>query len=134
MSGRAPVALAVAIACCAGLGACGGSSGDPVRAKVQQLISAVRTRDYATICRKVLSPTLLADLAQGGVGCEQALSVSLAGVRRPRLTIGKVTVSGNTASALTVSSASGQSAVLTSIELVKTSAGWRVSALGSPIG
>jgi hypothetical protein len=104
-----------------------------VRSKVEQFIKAVRVRDYATICRQVLAPPLLADLAQGGVGCEQALGVALAGVHQPSLVIGRVTVSGHTASALTLSSASGQSGVLTSIQLVRTPDGWRVSGLRSPV-
>jgi hypothetical protein len=100
---------------------------------VEQFVTAVQTQDYVTICRRVLAPSLLADLAQGGVGCEQALRVALSGVRGPRLVIGTVSVSGDTASALTLSSASGQSAVLTAIQLVHTTSGWRVSALHSPV-
>jgi hypothetical protein len=133
MSDRTRIAGAVSVACCVWLAGCGSSPGDPVRSKVEQFVSAVRARDYATICRRVLAPSLLADLAQGGVGCEQALQTALSEVRRPRLVIGKVTVSGDTASALTLSSASGQASVLTSIRLVHTPAGWRVSALRSPV-
>jgi hypothetical protein len=132
MPHRARIAGAVSVACCIWLAGCGGSPGDAVHSKVQQFINAVSARDYTTICQQVLAPRLLADLAQGGVGCEQALKVALARVRQPSLVIGKVTVSGDTALALTLSSASGQSAVLTSIQLVRTSDGWRVSGLHSP--
>jgi hypothetical protein len=135
MLGRVPAA-AVAIAACAilavALAGCG-SGGDPVTSKVEQFVSAVRHHDYVTICDRVLAPSLLADLAQGGVGCEQAMQIALARVSRPRLVIGRIAVSGNTASALALATASGEAAVLTSIELVKTQNGWRVSALRAPV-
>jgi hypothetical protein len=133
MLDRARIAGVVSLACFLWLAGCGSSPSDPVRSKVEQFITAVRARDYVTICRRVLAPSLLADLAQGGVGCEQALRVALVSVRRPRLAIGKVSVAGDTASALTLSSASGQAAVLTAIQLVHTPSGWRVSSLRSPI-
>jgi hypothetical protein len=131
MSAGASVVLAVAITL--SVGGCGRGSSDPVRAKVAQFVAAVRGRDYSTICDRVLAPTLLADLAQSGVGCEQAMRIALTGVNRPSLQIRRVTVSGDTASALTVVGAAGESAERTSIQLIRTPDGWRVSALRSPV-
>jgi type IV pilus biogenesis protein CpaD/CtpE len=118
----------------AAIGGCGANDADAVRAKVRQFARAVGTHDYATICNQVLAPVLLADLAKGGIGCQQAMKIALAQVNQPHLVLGPVTVSGSTATALTISQAQGQKTLLTSLHLVQTQNGWRISSLGAPLG
>jgi hypothetical protein len=43
-------------------------------------------------------------------------------------------VRGGNASVLTLSQATGQKTVLTSLRLVQTKNGWRISSLGAPVG
>jgi hypothetical protein len=134
---RLPAAVttpAVALVAATALAGCGASQATQVRDKVKQFARAVAARDYATICRDTLAPNLLADLAKGGIGCRQAMAIALGRVNSPHLVIGPVRVGGGTASVLTISQARGQKTVLTSLRLVRTSSGWRISALGSPVG
>ena len=83
--------------------------------------------DYRTLCDQVLGPRLLARLAAGGIGCEQAMAISLGRVRAPILSIGRITVSGSTAQAITLQrrrrSAAARSRRSASS---KTGHGWRV--------
>ncbi len=118
-----------------GLAGCGSS--DPqgqARSKVREFARAAAAHDYATICHDVLAPTLMADFARGGINCRQALSVALGGLRDLHLTVGPAKVSGNSATVLTISQASGQKTVLSSLHLVRTGHGWRIDSLGSPTG
>ncbi len=125
-------ALVIVTTACA-LGGCGTSARDQVKAKVEQFVKAAASKDYKTICAQVLAPSLLARLAAGGVPCEQAMQIGLGGVQNPTLSIGRITVSDRSASALTLTTARGQQTSLEAIELVKTSAGWRISSLGSAV-
>ncbi len=100
---------------------------------MEQFVTAASQHDYKTICNQVLAPSLLARLAEGGISCEQAMQVGFARVQRPTLSIGRVSVSGNNASVITLSGARGQLSSLQSILLMKTSAGWRITSLGSPL-
>jgi hypothetical protein len=125
----APVIVATALA----LTACGTSDRDQVRDKVDQFVTAAAHKDYRTICRAVLAPTLLGKLAEAGITCEQAMQVALGGVQQPTLSIGKITVSGSSASVIVLSGAQGQQASLETIQLVRTGEGWRISALASPL-
>ena len=117
----------------AALTGCGTSERDDVQAKVQQFVHAAADRDYKTICGQVLAPSLLEHLAAGGVGCEQAMQIALGRVQSPTLSIGRVTISGSTASVITLTAARGQEASLDAIQLVKTGQGWRITSLGSPV-
>jgi hypothetical protein len=121
------------LAIAAGLAGCGGNESDLVKAKVREFARATAAHAYERICHDVLAPALLSDMAKGGIGCTQALSIGLRDVSSPRLAIGSVTISGNDATVLTISQARGQKTVLTSLKLVRTGGGWRISALGSPL-
>jgi hypothetical protein len=123
----------VACACAAAvLAGCGTSAHDQVQSKVSQFLTAISRHDYRTLCTQVLSPTLLARLKNGGISCEQAMRISLSGVHDPILSVGRITVSGSTAQAITLSGASGQRGAFESINLIKTSHGWRISSLATP--
>lgn len=123
----------IAAALAAVIGGCGTSDSDLVRAKVRQFAHAVAVHDYTTICHQVLAPVLLADLAKGGIGCRQAMRIALGHVNEPHLVLGPVRVTGRTATALTISQAQGQKTLLTSLRLVQTQNGWRISSLGGPL-
>jgi hypothetical protein len=125
-------AAAIGLACAITLAGCGSDVGAPVKAKVQQFVIAARAHDYATICDQVLAPSLVSRLTAAGAGCEQAMQVGFGGVQSPTLSIGKVVVSGKTATVITLTGAKGQISSIDAIELVKTDHGWRVASLGSP--
>jgi len=128
------VAAGIIFVSCAGvLAGCGTSSSDQVRAKVNQFVTAAANRQYATICTQVLAPSLVARLEEAGVSCQQAMQIAFGSVQNPTISIGRVTVSGNRASVLTLSSAKGQNASLDAIDLIKTAKGWRLSSLASPL-
>ncbi len=125
-------ARVIAAAAVAGaLAGCGGASDqDLVRSKVAEFATAAASRNYGTICTQVLAPALLRRLAIGGITCEQAMRIGFGGVSRPTLSIGKVTISGSRASVIALSTATGQQASLDTLELTRTSRGWRVASLG----
>jgi hypothetical protein len=123
--GAAALALAV--------DGCGTSDRDDVQAKVEQFVHATSKKDYKTLCSEVLAPKLVENLVARGLRCEQALQIGFGKVTNPTLSIGRITVNGQNASAITLTGASGQQSSLDAIELVKTSQGWRVVSLGSPV-
>lgn len=127
--------LAAALACGIVLAAagCAGNDRDQITNKVQELARAVGDRDYKRICDDVLAPSLVAHLVKNGIACRSAMQVALQGVREPVVSIGKITIRGSRATAITLTVAQGQRASLAAIELVKTGDGWRISNLGSPL-
>jgi hypothetical protein len=129
---RGVTVVAVLLLAC-GLSACGQSDRDQVRAKVFQFARAAAAKDYKTICEQVLAPTLLARLAGNGVKCERAMQLGLRRARNVTLSVGKITVSGKRASALTLSGAQGEQLAIRSIGLEKTESGWRILSLSSPL-
>jgi len=112
---------------------CGASESDQVRAKVQQFVQAAQKKDYKTLCGQVLAPSLLARFVAVNLPCEQGMRIALGDVRNPMLSIGRISVNGSHASAITLTGATGQRFSLDAIQLVKTSNGWRVESLGSPV-
>jgi hypothetical protein len=128
------VAPGIIVASCAGvLAGCGTSNADQVKAKVDQFVTAAASRKYTTICQDVLAPSLVARLEEAGVTCPQAMQIAFGTVKDPTISIGKVTVSGSRASVLTLSAAKNQDASLEAIDLIKTSKGWRLASLASPL-
>jgi hypothetical protein len=115
------------------LAGCGQSAREQVHAKVEEFVAAVAHKDYKTLCDDVFAQVLLVDLREGGLKCTQAMQIALTRVHAPSLAIGRITVKGNTAKAVTLSTAKGQEAALTALELIRTSGGWRVTSLGSPL-
>ena len=129
---RVPRAV-VACGLVAALAGCGASDRDQIASKVQQLADAVGSHDYQAICTEVLAPSLVAHLVENGIPCVRAMQVALAGVRQPEISIGRIQIQGSTATAITLTVATGQRASLAAIKLVKTGPGWRISSLGSPL-
>lgn len=126
-------AWALGLACLAlGLAACGTAPRDLVRAKVQQFAHATARREVGTLCVQVLAPELVARLSAAGLTCPQAMQLFVASVRNPTLSIARVTVHGQRAAAVVLSAATGQKPSLESIQLIRTSHGWRVASLAGP--
>jgi outer membrane murein-binding lipoprotein Lpp len=115
------------------LAGCRTSDSDQVRAKVNQFATASAAKDYATICDQVLAPSLLAHLSAAGVPCRQAMQVALGTVEDPTISIGRIRISGQRATVITLSAAKGEQASIDAIDLIKTAKGWRLVSLGSPL-
>jgi hypothetical protein len=128
----ARAAMAVIAACA--VSGCGASSRTEVQAKLQQFVRATAAGDTKTLCGEVLAQSLITRLASTGQSCQSAMRIFLTSVHDPTLSVGKITVTGHTATAITLTSARGQRSTVASVQLVDTSAGWRISALGSSGG
>jgi hypothetical protein len=107
------------------------SDSEQVRSVLQTFATATEKRDYDTLCDKVLAPKLLTGLQQIGLPCEVALKRSLGSVTNPKLTVGKVTVKGKTATADVRTAADGQQPSGDQVRLEKVKGAWRVSSLGA---
>jgi hypothetical protein len=120
------VVLAVALA------GCGGPSDEQeVAGTVSAFGRATSAKDYRTLCDRILAPTLIQQVEEIGLPCEQALQKALGGVQNPRLTIGKVTVTGDKATAEIRTSATGQAPSRDVLQLARVKGAWRVASLGS---
>jgi hypothetical protein len=134
---RRPVivlALAAALlALAAALAGCGGGPTDEeqVASTVSSFGHATAAKDYATLCDKLLSPALIDKVEQVGLPCQQAMRKALGGVQDPRLTIGKITVTGDRATAEIRTSATGEAPSRDTLQLQKVNGSWRIASLGS---
>ena len=123
----------VALICSAyALAGCGASAKDEVQAKVQQFARATAGKDVHALCTQVLAPSLVSRLTAVGITCEQAMKIFVDGVANPTISVSRVTVNGNHASAVVLAGATGQAPALQKLELVETQNGWRLSSLSSP--
>jgi hypothetical protein len=111
---------------------CGTSPRAEVQAKVEQFAHATANRDYGALCDQVLAPTLVQRLTDAGVSCRQAMKLFVQSVENPTLSVHRITVKGQSASATVLTSATGQRATVESIQLVNTKHGWRLASLVSP--
>jgi hypothetical protein len=127
---RRTAAFALAAASLVAAG-CGGTRSDEqqVRDTVTALGRATEAKDYQALCDRILAPSLIDELKQVGLPCEVALQEALGDVRDPRLTIGRITVTGERAKAEVRTSAAGQRPSQDVIELVRVDDDWRISAL-----
>jgi hypothetical protein len=125
---RAAAAAALVVVAAAG---CGKTDEGRVRETVAAFRDATAAHDYDRICDEVLAPALSARLAALGLPCEVAVSLFLEGTRAPRITVRRVTVTGDRARAVVRSSAAGQRRSRDVLRLVRTDAGWRISSLGA---
>ena len=116
-----------------GLAACGGDdtpAAEPqVRATLTALEKATAAKDYKALCTRILAPQLVEQVTSVGLPCEVALRRGLSEVQEPRLRVGRVRITGNTANAEVSTSAKGQEPSRDVVELVKVKDGWRVSSL-----
>ena len=121
--------LAVAGTLAAGCGDSAPTPDQAVREKLTQFADATRERRYDRLCGDVLAPDLIEDVKRTGQPCPVALQRALGDVRDPQLTIGKVRVQGDRASAEVRTVAAGQEPSRDIVELVRIAGGWRISSL-----
>jgi ketosteroid isomerase-like protein len=126
---RPLVALAAAAVA---LGACGEGPSDEeqVRTTVQAFSDASAAKDYQRLCDDLLAPKLVEKIKQAGLPCEVALEQGLGDVKDPKLTLGKVTVTGESATADIRTSAAGQQPSRDTLKLTKVGDRWRIASLG----
>jgi hypothetical protein len=125
------LAPALALLLVAGCGDRGPTPEEQVRAKVMEFGRATAAKDYQALCDRILAPSLIEDVTSIGLPCEVALEQGLGDVRDPRLTIGRIRVQGERASAEVRTSATGQEPSRDTLRLVKLEGTWRISSLGS---
>jgi hypothetical protein len=125
-----PVLLAALAATVAGCGASGPSDEELVAGAVNAFGRATASKDYRGLCTRLLAPSLIDDVAQIGLPCEKALAKALGDVRDPHLTIGAITVDGDTASAEIRTSAAGQAPSRDTLRLQRVRGTWRIASLG----
>ena len=87
-------------------------------------------KDYQALCDRILAPSLVEDVKQIGLPCEVALQQGLADVKDPKITIGKITVTEDKATAEIRTVATGQAPSRDTLALVRIEESWRVSSLG----
>jgi hypothetical protein len=126
---RPLVALAVAATALAGCGG-GPSDEEQVRTTVQAFSDATAAKDYQRLCDELLAPKLVEKIKQAGLPCELALQRGLGAVKKPKLTIGQVTVTGESATADVRTSAAGQQPSRDTLKLTKEGDDWRIASLG----
>jgi predicted small lipoprotein YifL len=125
------ILAAIALLLVAGCGEQGPTPEEQVRAKVVEFGRATADKDYQAICDRILAAALIERLKRIGLPCEVALQESLGEVRDPRLTIGRVDVQGESASAQVRTSATGQEPSEDTMRLVNENGTWKISSLGS---
>jgi hypothetical protein len=120
------------LACLLVLAGCGGGPSDEeqVHTAVERFGRATAAKDYQTLCDKLLAPKLVDQIESAGLPCEVALKKGLGDVRAPTLTIGKVAVKGDTATAQIQTSAQGQPPSKDTLQLVRADdKTWRIASL-----
>jgi hypothetical protein len=127
---RVAFATVSALLVAAALSGCGASEADQVRAKVEQFVHAVGAHDARTVCQQVLAPSLADRFSSEGLTCERGIGIFFKSVQDPTLSVGKVTVDGDTASVPVLAGARCQRLTVARLHLVKTSVGWRISSEG----
>jgi Putative lumazine-binding len=125
------LAPALALLLIVGCGDAGPTPEEQVRTTVSEFGQATAAKDYRTMCGRLLAPELVEDVQQVGLPCEAALKQGLERVREPRLTIGKVTINGDTATAEIRTSAAGEEPSRDTLKLVNVNGTWKISSLGS---
>ena len=115
------------------LAACGDAGPTPeeqVRATVGDFGRATAAKDYRTLCEDILAPALVDKVTQVGLPCETALRQGLGRVEDPHLTIGRVQVDDDHASAEVRTSAAGEPPSKDTLKLVKVNGTWKIASLG----
>jgi Putative lumazine-binding len=121
----------VALALLAGCGDAGPTPEDQVRTTVSDFGRATAAKDYAMLCDRLLAPRLVEEVTAVGLPCEAALKRGLEKVREPRLTIGRVHIEGDHASAEVRTTAAGEKPSKDTLRLVNVNGTWKISSLGS---
>ena len=94
---------------------------------VEDFESAASKGDQDKVCRDLLAKALVAQYAERGGTCEKAVDAALKDTDSFDLTVERVTISGQQATAA-VKADRGKKDINQSLTLVKQGAGWRISA------
>ena len=116
----------------AGFSACGESGPsdtEQVHSVVEAFGQATAAKDYQRLCDTLLAPKLVDDVERVGLPCEVALQQGLGDVKAPTLTIGRIAVEGENATAEVNSTAEGQKPSRDTLKLVRVSGKWRIASL-----
>jgi len=125
------LATVVALLVLAGCGEQGPSPEQQVRDAVADFGRATTAKDYRTLCDRLLAPSLIEEVESIGLPCEVALRQGLGRVRDPRLTIGRIEVRDDRASAQIRTTAAGEQPSEDTLELVNVDGTWKISSLGT---
>jgi hypothetical protein len=125
------IVAALALLLVVGCGDTGPTPEEQVRATVTEFGRATAAKDYDALCDHILAPELIEEAESIGLPCEVALQQALGDVEDPRLTIGRVEVRDERATARVQTAASGQDPSEDTLELVRVNGRWRIASLGS---
>jgi hypothetical protein len=114
-----------------GCGDAGPTPEEQVRTTVGDFGRATAAKDYRALCEDLLAPQLVDKVTQVGLPCEAALRRGLDRVKDPHLTIGRVQVDGDRASAEIRTSAAGEQPSKDTLRLVNVNGTWKIASLGS---
>jgi hypothetical protein len=123
------ILAALALLVVAGCGDTGPTAEEQVRSTVTEFGRATAAKDYDALCDDILAPDLIEDAESIGLPCEVALRQSLGEVEDPRLTIGRVEVRNDRATAQVRTAATGQDPSEDTLELVRVNGRWRIASL-----
>ena len=125
------LAPALALLVLAGCGEQGPTPEEQVRSTVTDFGRATAAKDYQALCDRILAPSLVEEVESIGLPCEVALRQGLGDVREPRLTIGRIVVREDEATAEVRTSASGEEPSQDTLRLVNLDGTWKISSLGT---
>jgi len=128
---RAAVAVLLAAALLVGCGDSGPTDEEQVRQVVTELGRATAAKDYQALCDRILAPSLVEEVESIGLPCERALAQGLGEVEDPRLTIGRIEIREDEASAEVRTSAAGEAPSQDTLRLVNVDGAWKISSLGT---
>jgi hypothetical protein len=123
--------LALALLILVGCGEQGPTPEEQVRSTVAEFGRASAAKDYGALCDRLLAPSLVDEVESIGLPCERALRRGLEDVEDPRLTIGKIEVRDDKATAEIRTSAAGEEPSQDTLELVNLDGAWKISSLGT---
>ena len=125
------LAPALVLLILAGCGDSGPTPEEQVRSTVAEFGRATAAKDYAALCDRLLAPELIEEVESIGLPCERALRRGLGDVEDPRLTIGRIEIREDEASAEVRTSAAGEEPSQDTLRLVNLDGVWKISSLGT---
>jgi hypothetical protein len=125
------LAPALALLLLAGCGEQGPTPEEQVRSTVTDFGRATEAKDYQALCDRILAPKLVEEVESIGLPCEVALRQGLGEVEEPRLTIGRIDVREDEATAEIRTSAAGEEPSRDTLRLVNLDGTWKISSLGT---
>ena len=125
------LAPALALLIVAGCGESGPTPEEQVRSTVAEFGRATAAKDYGALCERLLAPELIEEVESIGLPCERALRRGLGDVEDPRLTIGRIEIRDDRASAEVRTSAAGEEPSQDTLRLVNVDGTWKISSLGT---